>query len=359
MMPKLRVLRALAPAPSRPREQKALARRMLAPWVPQELVMPYGWQHTIAADLIDDPYLTAEKKKQIKGVFKDLYEFTTNLMDRSQEKSEKLKFIEDGHRKHIREEIQKRLDLHNELDQLKKERTQETWRFKSEIRNLEKENAELVEKNKKISKAYKELKSTLQKKENMIIDLKNLVYHGADDVKRLEKVVQDTSVQFHDAMQEIKNMLEEKDVIQKELEEFKTAAQSIVEMVEFPVVGEAGELSLLEKLRAIPQKVASYISEATRMIYKKELVNEGCPNAEKTLEKQFSPWFKKHPVSEDGVQVDASVVDDLRGQREAEMQQDESGDGEDETIWQYMSDNEDLPIGIPTEDDDDSDYEYI
>jgi hypothetical protein len=67
----------------------------------------------------------------------------------------------------------------------------------------------------------------------------------------------------------------------------------------------------------------------------------------------------EQPVSEDGVQVDASVVDDLRAQIEAEWQQDESGDGEDETIWQYMSDNEDLPIGNPPQDDDDSDYEYI
>ncbi|RLM80259.1 hypothetical protein C2845_PM12G04260 [Panicum miliaceum] len=108
-----------------------------------------------------------------------------------------------------------------------------------------------------------------------------------------------------------------------------------------------------------PTGVASTMAGADNnslWIYKKELENEGCPNAEKTLEKQFSPWFKKHPVSEDGVQVDASVVDDPRGQREAEWQQDESGDGEDETIWQYMSDNEDLPIGIPPEDDDDIDY---
>ena len=29
-------------------------------------------------------------------------------------------------------------------------------------------------------------------------------------------------------------------------------------------------------------------------IYKKELENEGCPNVQKTLEKQFSSWFKKH-----------------------------------------------------------------
>jgi hypothetical protein len=29
-------------------------------------------------------------------------------------------------------------------------------------------------------------------------------------------------------------------------------------------------------------------------IYKKELEDEGCPNVQKTLEKQFSSWFKKH-----------------------------------------------------------------
>ncbi|CAD6267915.1 unnamed protein product [Miscanthus lutarioriparius] len=90
-------------------------------------------------------------------------------------------------------------------------------------------------------------------------------------------------------------------------------------------------------------------------IYKKELENEGCPNVQKTLEKQFSSWFKKHPVSEDGVRVDASVVDDLRRQREAEGQQDELADSEDETRWQYVSDNEGPTI--PPEDDDDSEYD--
>ncbi|CAD6268031.1 unnamed protein product [Miscanthus lutarioriparius] len=90
-------------------------------------------------------------------------------------------------------------------------------------------------------------------------------------------------------------------------------------------------------------------------IYKKELENEGCPNVQKTLEKQFSSWFKKHPVSEDGVRVDASVVDDLRRQREAEGQQDASADSEDETGWQYVSDNEGPTI--PLEDDNDSEYD--
>lgn len=61
------------------------------------------------------------------------------------------------------------------------------------------------------------------------------------------------------------------------------------------------------------------------------------------------------PVSEGGFRVDASVVDDLRIQREAEGQQDELGDSEDETGWQYVSDNEGPTF--PLEDDDDSNYE--
>lgn len=56
---------------------------------------------------------------------------------------------------------------------------------------------------------------------------------------------------------------------------------------------------------------------------------------------------------EDGVTVEASVVDDLRGRRE-EGQEDESIDSEDETGWQYASDNEGLPI---ISEEDDSDYD--
>jgi hypothetical protein len=29
-------------------------------------------------------------------------------------------------------------------------------------------------------------------------------------------------------------------------------------------------------------------------LYRKELENEGIPDVEKTIEKQFSSWFKKH-----------------------------------------------------------------
>ena len=54
--------------------------------------------------------------------------------------------------------------------------------------------------------------------------------------------------------------------------------------------------------------------------------------------------------------VDATVVDDLRGQRETEVQENEESDGEDDTECQYMSDN-DNPKPSAEDDDDDSDYE--
>ncbi|WVZ98199.1 hypothetical protein U9M48_043668 [Paspalum notatum var. saurae] len=53
--------------------------------------------------------------------------------------------------------------------------------------------------------------------------------------------------------------------------------------------------------------------------------------------------------------IDASVVDELRTQREEELHENHSSDGEDETGWQYASDCDEEPI-IP-QDEDDSDGE--
>jgi hypothetical protein len=51
--------------------------------------------------------------------------------------------------------------------------------------------------------------------------------------------------------------------------------------------------------------------------------------------------------------IDASVVEDLHRQREMEQKQDYFEDEEDETGWQYASDNDER--NIPNVDDDDSD----
>lgn len=141
--------------------------------------------------MIDDPKLSKENLKLLQETFKDLYQFTRvsnclspsnsfffnfllcnqfvlccecilqTLAKRSQEKSDKLKFIEDSHRQlqekdhRISQEIYKRVELRNELEELKREQTRETWLLQKDISNLEKERAELLEKNKSISRAHK------------------------------------------------------------------------------------------------------------------------------------------------------------------------------------------------------------
>lgn len=59
--------------------------------------------------------------------------------------------------------------------------------------------------------------------------------------------------------------------------------------------------------------------------------------------------------NEDCHQVEASLVDEILKQREDEVQEVETSDDEDETRWQYVSDNE-SPMKL-VEDDDSSDGE--
>jgi hypothetical protein len=63
-----------------------------------------------------------------------------------------------------------------------------------------------------------------------------------------------------------------------------------------------------------------------------------------------------HQDADESVNVNASVVDEFRVQREEEVEEYETSDNEDETGWQYASDNEES-ITIVNDDDDFSDNE--
>jgi peptidoglycan hydrolase CwlO-like protein len=69
-----------------------------------------------------------------------------------------------------------------------------------------------------------ELRELLTYKEELFTDVKNMVYHRTDDVKRLQKVIADTKRQFVDYVQQIKTLGEEKEQRQKELEDLRGAA---------------------------------------------------------------------------------------------------------------------------------------
>jgi hypothetical protein len=92
-------------------------------------------------------------------------------------------------------------------------------------------------------------------KEELLTDVKNLLYHRTDDVVRLQKVIGNTEQQFVDSLQRIKTMGEE-------LEDLRGAARELVDMVDPPEEGEANPRPLLEWLREAPKKVIKFLSEA-------------------------------------------------------------------------------------------------
>jgi hypothetical protein len=92
-------------------------------------------------------------------------------------------------------------------------------------------------------------------KEELLTDVKNLLYRRTDDVERLQKVIGDTEQQFVDNLQRIKTLGEE-------LEDLRGATRELVDMVDPLEEGVANPRPLLECLREAPKKVIKFLSEA-------------------------------------------------------------------------------------------------
>jgi hypothetical protein len=99
-------------------------------------------------------------------------------------------------------------------------------------------------------------------KEELLTDMKNLLYRRTDDVERLQKLIGDTERQFVDCLQQIKALGEKDEQRQKELEDLRGAARGLVDMVDPPEEGEASPQSLLERLREAPKKVLKFLTKA-------------------------------------------------------------------------------------------------
>jgi hypothetical protein len=107
-----------------------------------------------------------------------------------------------------------------------------------------------------------ELSKILTYKEELLTDVKNMLYRCIDDVEKLQKVIVDTEQQFAGCLQQIKMLGEEKEQWQKELEDLRGAAQKLVDMVDPQEDSQAGKRPLLERLLGAPQKVLSFLTEA-------------------------------------------------------------------------------------------------
>jgi hypothetical protein len=107
-----------------------------------------------------------------------------------------------------------------------------------------------------------ELRKILTYKEELLTDVKNMMYHRTNDVDRLQKVIADAEQQFTDCLQQIKTLGEEEEQRQKELEDLRGAARKLVDMVDPQKDSEADERPLLERLLGAPQKIFSFLTEA-------------------------------------------------------------------------------------------------
>jgi septal ring factor EnvC (AmiA/AmiB activator) len=107
-----------------------------------------------------------------------------------------------------------------------------------------------------------ELRKILTYKEELLTDMKNMLYCHTDDIKKLQKVIADIEQQFTDCLRQIKTLGEKDERRQKELEDLRRATQELVDMVNPPEEGKTSEQTLLERLLRAPQKVASFLTEA-------------------------------------------------------------------------------------------------
>jgi hypothetical protein len=98
--------------------------------------------------------------------------------------------------------------------------------------------------------------------EELLTDVKNLLYRRIDDVERLQKVIGDTEQQFVNCLQQIKALGEKDEQRQKELEDLRGAARGLVDMVDPTEEGEASPRPLLERLREALKKMLKFLTKA-------------------------------------------------------------------------------------------------
>ena len=101
------------------------------------------------------------------------------------------------------------------------------------------------------------LKKLLVTKKEPVTNLKILVYRCPGEVERLTKIMEHADVQLVQCMQQIKNLVAEKDICNKELADLKTVAQAVVDMVDPPEGSVEEGRTLLERLQAAPQRITN------------------------------------------------------------------------------------------------------
>ena len=93
------------------------------------------------------------------------------------------------------------------------------------------------------------------------------MYRNADEIEKLKKIKEDSDREAATVLQQLMNLSESRDSMQRELvelREVREAAQEIAEVMDIPEGNEDKPLSLAGKLHKVPEAFESYVSATTR-----------------------------------------------------------------------------------------------
>jgi hypothetical protein len=195
-----------------------------------------------------------------------------NVISHSQKKSKKLKTVVSGHQelaaleKCLADEKTKNCSLEKASSELREQLEVQKKAYQEQLKEQKRAHqgkpllpsstciCQFIEDSEKLCTA--ELRKILMYIEELLTDVKNLLYRCTNDIERLQKVIGDTEQQFVDCLQQIKTLGEKDERRQKELEDLRGAAQELVDlrgaaqglvdMVDPPEEGEANPWPLLE-----------------------------------------------------------------------------------------------------------------
>ena len=111
---------------------------------------------------------------------------------------------------------------------------------------------------------YTALTKSLKVEESLVLDLKILRYQNTYKIEKLKKIKADYDQEMATTLQNLKELSESKDVLQRELEELKVAARAMVDIVEIPEENADKPLTLAGKLQKVPECFLQYVSTTTR-----------------------------------------------------------------------------------------------
>ena len=90
------------------------------------------------------------------------------------------------------------------------------------------------------------------------------MYRNADEIEKLKRIKEDSDQEMATMLQQLNTLSESRDLMQREFQELKDAAQDVAGLVEILEGNEDEPLTLAGRLRKVPKSFERFVSATTR-----------------------------------------------------------------------------------------------